>query len=94
MNRIAGALVIVLATSSCATYTVYSKAYGDGPNRETFGILLGAEAAVGAVVATGTAISWRGKGDWYENAFIGFIVPFVVDLAIAFGVGTSDLVGE
>lgn len=86
--------MIALAGSGCVTYASYSRSYGDGPKGETMGILLGAEAAVGVGVGIGTAISWRHQGEWYRNALIGFVLPFVVDLAIALGVGTSDFVGD
>lgn len=73
---------------------MYAKTYGDGPNGETMGILLAAEAAAGVATGVGVAIRYRHDGTWYENAAIGFLVPFVVDVAIALGVGTSDFVGE
>lgn len=80
--------------SSCATYTMYSKSYGDGPRGETMGLLLGVEASAGVVTGIGYAVHNRREGVWYENAALGFLVPFVIDVAIALGVGTSDFVGE
>jgi hypothetical protein len=90
----AAALILGLSGSGCVTYTVYARSYSDGPKGETMGTLLGVEAAVGAAVAAGTVIRFRHDGPWYQNAIIGFVLPFVVDLAIAFGIGTSDFVGE
>jgi len=87
-------VALALGLSGCATYTVYAKSYGEEPKHETMGILLAAEASAGVATAIGYAIHNRHEGSWYENAAIGFLVPFVLDAAIALGVGTSDFVGE
>lgn len=83
-----------MLANGCATYTLYARSYGDGPKGETMGILLAAESAAGVVSGIGLAIRNRREAAWYENAAIGFLVPFVVDVAIALGIGTSDFVGE
>ncbi|MBL9014561.1 MAG: hypothetical protein JNL83_10315 [Myxococcales bacterium] len=92
--RVVGALLTAVLSSGCATYTVYARTYGDGARGETMAILTGVEAAAGVAIGIGYAIHNRREGSWYENAAVGFLVPFVVDVAIALGVGTSDFVGE
>jgi len=94
MCRQIGVLVTVALSSSCATYTAYSRSYGDGPNGETMGILVGAEAAAGVATAIGISIHSRRVRVWYENAAIGFLAPFILDVAFALGVSTTDFVGE
>lgn len=94
MRRLQAALFVTLFASGCATYAVYSKAYGDGPSTETMQILLAAESAAGVLTAVGVAVVERRKDPWYTNAAIGFVVPFILDVAIALGVETSDFVGE
>ena len=94
MRHAAALVATALLASGCATYTLYARSYGDGPKGETMGVLVAAEAAAGVVTGIGLAIRNRHERTWYENAAIGFLVPFVVDVAFALGVGTSDFVGE
>ena len=85
----------LLTNGGCATYAVYANSYSSGgPTRETMGILLGVESVVGVATGIGMAIRNRRERAWGENAAIGFLVPFIVDAAIALGIGTSDFVGE
>jgi hypothetical protein len=83
--------------SGCISYASYSYTWsGDhGVDGETVGVLLGIEAAIGIAVAVGMVASDDKRADnWGIDLVAGMVTPFVIDAAIALGVGTSDFVAD
>ena len=94
MRWIIALTACAVLSTGCLSYVSYNYSWSnDGPDADTVEVLLGIEAAIGLALAIGMIVVDEKRGDnWGIDLLAGVLTPFVIDGAIALGVGSSDFV--
>lgn len=98
MRWLVVAIASAVLASGCLSYASYSYTWNnatteEGLDTETVEVLFGIELAVGVAVAIGMIATDEKRGtNWGMDIAAGMLTPFIVDAAVALGVGTSDFV--